>query len=207
MDTGRPIYIGEGALPQIEAGANKYVYNNKPTLPLFNMIMNDMADKSQQDTGNSYVFVVNRKLWNDINTVLGDYLGNYKTDGAYLYSKSANKGVGGYVTVGATYDTYIYAGNKVTFMVDRALSREYPDKGYGVCIDLTEDKTTSVPAIAKFTLEGGDMIVNTIEGVGGASGNTSGSVSSNVAGSKRVIMGYGGVMVATPYRSVILREA
>lgn len=169
--------------------------------------MNDMADKSQADTGNSYVFVVNRKLWNDVNTVLGDYLGNYKTDGTYLYSKSTNKGMGGYVAVGATYDTYIYAGNKVTFMVDRALSREYPDKGYGVCIDLTEDKTTAIPAIAKFSLDGGDMIVNTIEGVGGASGNTSGSVSSNVAGSKRVIMGYGGIMVATPYRSVILREA
>ena len=41
-DTQRPIYIGEGAIPQIEAAANKYVYNDKPTLPLFNMIMADM---------------------------------------------------------------------------------------------------------------------------------------------------------------------
>lgn len=46
------IYIGEGAIPQIEAAANKYVYSNKPNLPLFNKIMSDLADKAQNDTGN-----------------------------------------------------------------------------------------------------------------------------------------------------------
>lgn len=40
---------------------------------------------------------------------LGDYLANYRTDGTYMYSKSANKGLGGYVKVGATFDTYEYA--------------------------------------------------------------------------------------------------
>jgi len=49
----------------------------------------------------------------DINTVLGDYLYNYKTDATYMYSKSANKGIGGYVKVGATYDTYIYSGELI----------------------------------------------------------------------------------------------
>jgi hypothetical protein len=34
-DTGRPIYIGEGYVPQIEAAANKYSYTGKPNLPLF----------------------------------------------------------------------------------------------------------------------------------------------------------------------------
>lgn len=111
------------------------------------MIMNDMADKAQSDTGNHLVFIVNRKLWQDVNTVLGEYLANYRTDGCYLYSKSANKGMGGYVKVGATYDTYIYSGNEVSFIVDRALTREYPNKGYGVCIDLTADKTSGTPAI------------------------------------------------------------
>ena len=38
-------------------------------------------------------------------------------------------------------------GNTITFMCDRALTREYPTKGYGVCIDLTADKTTGMPAI------------------------------------------------------------
>lgn len=50
-DTQRPIYIGEGFVPQIEAAANKYCYNGRPNVSLFNSIMNDMADKAQSDTG------------------------------------------------------------------------------------------------------------------------------------------------------------
>nr|DAT77604.1 MAG TPA: major capsid protein [Caudoviricetes sp.] len=206
-ETGRPIYIGEGFIPQVEAAANKYCYSNKPNLQLFNLIMNDMADKAQSDTGNKWVFVVNRKLWQDINMVLGEYLANYKTMGTYMYSKAANKGQGGYVKVGATFDTYEYAGNQVSFVVDRALTREYPDKGYGVCIDLTADKTTGTPAVAKFTLTGKDFITNKVLGVGGYDGKSSGEVASNVAGSKLVMMGYAGIAAFTPHRSVILREA
>lgn len=206
-ETGRPIYIGEGFIPQIEAAANKYVYTNKPNLQLFNMIMSDMADKAQNDTGNKLVFIVNRKMWNDVQMVLGEYLANYRTDGTYMYSKNANKGLGGYVKVGATFDTYEYAGNQVSFVVDRALTREYPTHGYGVCIDLTADKTTGKPAIAKFSLTGKDFMTNKIVGVGGYDGKSSGEIASNVAGSKLVMMGYAGVAAFTPYRSVIVREA
>lgn len=206
-ETGRPIYIGEGLIPQIEAAANKYVYTNKPNLQLFNMIMSDMADKAQSDTGGKWVFIVNRKMWNDIQMVLGEYLANYRTDGTYMYSKNANKGLGGYVKVGATFDTYEYAGNQVSFVVDRALTREYPTHGYGVCIDLTADKTTGQPALAKFSLTGKDFMTNKIVGVGGYDGKSSGEVASNVAGSKLVMMGYAGVAAFTPYRSVIVREA
>lgn len=164
-ETGRPIYIGEGLIPQIEAAANKYCYSNRPNLQLFNMIMSHMADKAQSDTGNKFIFIVNRKLWNDLQMTLGEYLANYRTDGTYMYSKSANKGLGGYVKVGATFDTYEYAGNQVSFVVDRALTREYPTKGYGVCIDLTADKTSGTPAIAKFSLTGKDFMTNKIVGV------------------------------------------
>lgn len=129
------------------------------------MIMGVMAEKAQEDTGNKLVFVVNRKLWEDVNIVLGEYLGNYRTDATYMYSKSANKGFGGYVEVGATFDTYNFSGNQISFVVDRALSREYPTKGYGVCLDLTADKTTGTPAIAKFALTGKDFITNKIIGV------------------------------------------
>ena len=161
----------------------------------------------QNDTGNKLVFIVNRKMWNDVQMVLGEYLANYRTDGTYMYSKNANKGLGGYVKVGATFDTYEYAGNQVSFIVDRALTREYPTHGYGVCIDLTADKTTGQPAIAKFSLTGKDFMTNKIVGVGGYDGKSSGEVASNVAGSKLVMMGYAGVAAFTPYRSVIVREA
>ena len=159
------LYIGEGLVPQIEAGANKFVYTKKPTIQLLNMILSSMNEKAQDDTGNHYQFIVNRVLWEQINLVLGAYLADYKTDGTYLYSKAANKGTGGYVKVGATYSSYEFAGNYLSFAVDRALTREYPDKGYGLCIDLTADKTEGTPAIAKFSLLGKDFITNTIAGV------------------------------------------
>jgi hypothetical protein len=171
------------------------------------MIMGTLSEKAQDDTGNHYTFIVNRKLWEDVNTVLGDYLGNYRTDGTYMYSKAANKGQGGYIKVGATYNSYEFAGNTVTFAVDRALSREYPTKGYGVAIDLTADKTSGTPAIAKFSITGKDFMTNKIIGIGGADGQSSGEVSSNVAGSKLVMSGYGAVAAFTPFRSAILREA
>lgn len=84
-------------------------------------------------------------------------------------------------------------GNTISFAVDRALTREYPTKGYGVCIDLTADKTSGTPAIAKFSITGKDFITNKVLGVGGYDGKTSGEVASNVAGSKLVMMGYGGI--------------
>lgn len=52
MDTNRPIYIGEGLIPQIEAAANKFVYNDKPSILLFNRILDCMTEKAQDDTGN-----------------------------------------------------------------------------------------------------------------------------------------------------------
>ena len=45
-------YIGQGAIPQIDEFADKFVYAGKPNLQLFNMIMNAMADKAQEDQGN-----------------------------------------------------------------------------------------------------------------------------------------------------------
>lgn len=165
--------------------------------------MNTMAEKAQSDTGNHFLIICNSKLWQDINLVLGEYLANYKTDGTYMYSKAKD----GYVKVGATFSTYEYAGNTVSFAVDRALSREYGnEKGYGLCLDLTADKTSGTPAIAKFSLTGQEFITNKILGVGGWDGKTSGEVSSNVAASQIVMHGYAGIAAFTPHRSFILRQ-
>ena len=83
--------------------------------------MSDMADKAQSDTGNKMIFIVNRKLWNDVQMTLGEYLANFRTDGTYMYSKSANKGQGGYVKVGATFDTYEYAKFMIFGVIQRNL--------------------------------------------------------------------------------------
>lgn len=148
--------------------------------------------------------ICNEKAWMDIQNKLGAWLANYKPDGTYLWSKEAN----GYLNVGATYNSYNFAGNTISFIVDRTFTREFgSEKGFAMMIDLTSDSASGNPAVAMFTLKGGDFMYNKIAGVGGLDGLSSGVVSSTVAGSKLVNWGYASIAVFNPYRSFILREA
>ena len=180
-DTGRPIYISDGLIPQVEAFASKYAYN-KMTINVFKTILSALNEKAERPTGNHYMFIVNEKAWYDVQDVLDKYLSNYHTDGTYLWSMKAND----YVAVGAQgFDTYRYGGNTISFQVDRTFSREFGyEKGYMLALDLTADKTSAQPPIALFTLKGGDMISNKYVGVGGLNGVSSGEVATPVAGSK-----------------------
>ena len=163
-----------------------------------------MNEKSENPTGNKYVFICNEKMWNDIQTCLSEWLARFKTCGTYLWSKKAND----YVNVGATFNSYEIGGNTISFRVDRTFSREWgSEKGFGLMLDLTADKTSGEPAIQMFTLKGGDFISNKFPGVGGLDGLSSGVVSSPVASTKLINWGYSGVGVFSPYRSFIMREA
>ena len=55
--------------------------------------------------------------------------------------------------------------NEVSFLVDRALTREYGNKGYGLAFDLSSDLVSGMPAISMMTLKGGQCIQNYITGV------------------------------------------
>lgn len=202
----RPITIGEGIIPQIERYANKYMYNDL-SLEIFNAMIDTLSEKADQPTGNTYTLICNEIFWRQANQKLAKFLTDNKTDGAYLWSRKANGGTGGYIKVGATYNAYEWAGNTVVIRVERALSREYPNKGFAMAIDLTADSTSNMPAVAMFTLRGGQCIQNWIAGVGGLDGLSSGEVSSPVAGVKYTVHGYKGVAVFNPYRSCIIREA
>lgn len=201
--TGRPIYIGPGLIPQIEAYADKYAYN-KMTVDVLNTIVTTMAQKANSPKGNKWVFVMNEKADADITTTLGEYLQSFHTDGTFLYSMKAN----GEVEVGAKgYTSYNYLGNTLVFTVDRAFSREYGnEKGFIACIDLSPDDSTGKPGVAQFTFKNGEFIQNKVLGVGGADGLSSGEVSSAIAASKLIVWGYGGIGVFNPYKSFIARE-
>lgn len=201
-DTGRPIYIGDGIIPQVERFASKYAFA-KLTVDVFHTVLAVMNEKAEKPTGNNYMFICNERMWGLVQTVLAQYLASFKTDGTYLYSQAAND----YVKVGATFDTYKYGGNTISFKVDRTFSREYgSEKGYCLCLDLTADLASGQAPIQMFTLKGGDFITNKYPGVGGLDGLSSGVVSSPVAASKLINWGYSGVGVFNPYRSFILRE-
>lgn len=182
--TGRPIYVGEGLIPQVERFASKYSAN-RITINTFQQVISAMVEKAEKPTGNVFTFVINEKAWSIVQRVLGEYLSNRHTDGAYLWS---NQGEGKYIKVGNTFDAYEWGGNTIVFKVDRTLSREFSDP-YFLCLDLTTGKTSAQPPVQMFSLKGKDYIFNEVLGVGGRSGGDSGVVSSPVAGGLMTIHG------------------
>ena len=198
--TGRPIYIGDGLIPQVERFASKAVVN-RVTINTINTIIQTMSEKADEPTGNVYMFMINERMWGIVQNVLGSYLADRKTDGAYLWSKG---GQGKYIKVGGTFDSYEWGGNTVVFKVDRTLSREFMEP-YALCLDLTTGKTSTRPPIEMFTLNGADFVMNEVIGVGGRDGKSSGVVSTPVAGGTMIASGFAGIAVYNPYRSFILR--
>jgi hypothetical protein len=194
---GRPIIAGDGIIPQINRYCSKFNYV-KLTTSLLNEIILNLSQKCDSITGNTFAFVVNEKLWFHLQNTMSEFLANHHTDAPYIWSKSAN----GYVKAGATYNAYTFSDNTVIFNVDRALSIEYPNKGFGIMVDLTGDKTSGRPAIEMFTVSGKQLIENTLTGVG----IKNGEVATAVSGIKYVMSGYQGIAVYNPYRSVVLFE-
>lgn len=199
--TGRPIPMGDGIIAQIERYAQKYAYAAM-SANVMDTVMETMRQKSKKSDGNQYVFIVNEKMWSQIQRTLRSYLKEWQPVAPIFFSQKA----GGNVQVGATFDSYKQGGNQISFKVDKALTLEYPDKGYGICIDLTADLTTGTPALQMFTLKGGEFIRGFLKGMGGMSGVESGDIATPVAGSRLVHMGYAGVGVFSPYRSFIVEE-
>lgn len=158
--TGRPLYIGEGMIPQIERFSSKYSAN-RITINTFQQVISDMVQKAEQPQGNTFTFMCNEAGWSVVQRVLGSYLANRQTDGAYLWS---NQGEGKYIKVGATFDAYEWGGNTIVFKVDRTLSREFSDP-YFLCVDLTTGKTSAQPPIMMFSLKGKDYVFNEVLGV------------------------------------------
>ena len=193
------IIAAEGIIPQAERFATKFVFNNM-NVRLFDMAMAEMADKADSATGNNWVVVVNKRFWDQIQRNMGSWLKDYKTDGAYIWSKGSNS----YIKLGATYNSYEFAGNTISFVLDRSLDLEFPKKAYGMMLDLSSDN--GQPNLMFCTIKGGQLIHNTVVGVGGKDGLSSGEVSSPVAGSKIVNWGYHGVALLNPYKSVIFEE-
>lgn len=206
-EDGRPLISGDGLIPQIERFASKFKYA-KLNVGVINTALGQMNDKAANATGNHYTFVVNDRLWNQVNTTLGDWLKLWGSTPTMLYSK-ATQGmvqIANPVKVGATFTTYEIAGNTVTFVVDRALTKEYERKGYGIVLDMSPDISTNQPAVAGFTVKGAEFVTSKYPGVGGIDGITSGVVSSPIAGSKLIVAGYSGIAAFSPYRSFIIEE-
>jgi len=167
-------------------------------------VLSAMREKSNTPTGNTYAVVCNERFYDQVGKLMmADLRFVSSADGGYFYSKAAS----GKIKVGAEFDTYTMQGNTITFMPDRVLSQEYPDGGYGIFLDTGADLSSGRPNIASFTLQGAEMISGSLNGMGGANGNTSGEISTSVHGSSYHLLGYSGVMVFNPYMSFIISES
>jgi hypothetical protein len=202
-DDGRPLIQGDGLIPQYQRFAGKMKYN-RMDISVMDKVMEQMVEKCANPTGNHFMFAVNKILWNQINTTLRDWLKLWNSAPTLLYSKAAGTFVkaDNPLKVGATFVSYEVAGNTVTFIVDNAISKYYPDKGWGICMDLTPDMSTGNPAIGAFTLKGKEFISNKYTGVGFQNGE----VASPVAGGKLIVSGYYGIAAFAPYKSFILSQ-
>jgi hypothetical protein len=199
--TGRQIPMGDGIIAQIERYANKYAYAKMST-NVMDTVLEYMRQKSRKSDGNQYVFIVNERMWTQIQKSLREYLKQWQPTNPVFFSQKAGQNV----TVGATFESYIMGGNQISFKVDKALTLEYSNKGYGICIDLTADLTSGQPAMQMFTLKGGEFIRGFQKGLGGLTGLESGEISTPVAASRLVHAGYAGVGVFSPYRSFVIEE-
>ena len=92
------------------------------------------------------MFLCNTLMWNEIQDTMSAWIRDWKTVGTFVFSKAAN----GYVNIGATYQSYEFAGNTVTFKIDRSFDIEYPNRKYGIFLDLTADAASGKPAVEEF---------------------------------------------------------
>ena len=90
------------------------------------------------------------------------YLKDFQTDGALFYSKVNG---GSYYKVGASFNSYEFNGNTITFKVDRTLTREY-QMPFAMCIDFTGGKTSATPPISLFSLKGKEWVRAGVHGPG-----------------------------------------
>ena len=184
-------------IPQLERFADKYAYSKMST-DIFDTMLSSMRQKSKKSMGNKYVFIANEMLWDDIQKALRDYLKNWKTNGTTFFSKAGGKDI----EIGGFFETYNMGGNQLTFMVDKSLSLEYDQKPYGFCLDLTADLASGKPAMASYALAGKEYKQHILRGVG----SSSVEVSSVVAASRIINIGYSSVCVFSPQKSYILAK-
>ena len=158
-ELGRELIAAEGLIPQLERFASKFMYN-KLSVSMFNQALDEMVAKCDNPQGNHFVFVCNSILMSQVQRVMAAWLRDWKTDGGFIWSQGSN----GYVKVGSTFDSYTWNGNTITFQLDRSLNLEYPNKGFGMFIDLTTDSNGRA-GLQMFTFKKGQLIHNTINGV------------------------------------------
>lgn len=192
---GRDLICGDGVVAQISRYCGKTNYAKLST-SILQQVVQDLADKCEESMGNHFAFVVNDRLFSDLQKTCAEFLHQHHVMEQFMFSKFE----GEKIKVGATYSAFEWMGNVISFKLDRALTNEYPNQGFGILVDLTADSTSGMAPVQALTLKGKQMIQNQLTGVGIKDGD----VATAVAGQKLIISGFVGIAVLNPFRSHIL---
>ncbi|MCS7317140.1 MAG: hypothetical protein NZZ41_02305 [Candidatus Dojkabacteria bacterium] len=223
-DRGEDIIAGDGLIAQYERYAHYIDYSeNSLNVRHFQDAIEYVAERRGQSTGNHITVVCNRRFSRQKARALQSELFAQNPYGAWFFTKEklnredpitksrySHRVMANEIAVGATFNTYIYEGNTITFVVDEALTQYYKDqdRGYAIFIDtgLYETDNGTTPAVHLKTLKGRSMVKGHIPGMGGVSGTSNGIYSTALDASRFEIVGWRGVCVMNPYAATIMIE-
>lgn len=199
-DLGQDLPMGDGLIEQATKFASRSNYSVMD-IGIIKQSLKMMTEKSNDLTGNVFVVIGNKELYDQIGEALMDYTVAKTSANTFLYSEDKGK-----VEVGATFSTFEFQGNKIVFMPNLELTQTHPDYGYGVMLDMAEDLSSGRPAIQSFTLEGSEMLTGFVPGLGGKNGKSSGMIATGMTGTEYHIAGYSGIVVFNPYRTHMFKQ-
>lgn len=228
VDGTKNIIAGDGIIAQYERYAYYIDYTrNNLNIRDFQKAIENIQDKRGQTQGNHITVICNRRFSTQKAKALQDAINTFTSsnNGTWFFSRDVNEvynakdAFGGNkmkpkrmpheVTVGTTFNTYVYEGNTITFVVDEALTNHYRDRGYAIFIDtgIYEDETGQVPAVHLKTLKGRALVKSYVAGIGGIDGTSDGMASHRGDYGTFSVLGWRGVCVRNPYAASIMIES
>lgn len=227
INNNQDVIMGDGLIASYERYA-QYIDYNRLSVRDFQDAIEFIVDKRGESQGNHITVIHNRRFSRQKANALQEAIqffapqnngtwffgrdegstGSDHYDGMARKAKLAQKNIPNPIKVGATFNTYIYEGNTITFVEDSALTSHYRDRGYAIFVDtgLYEDEKGQVPGVHLKTLKGRALVKSHITGIGGIDGTTSGIASNAADGGRFVVLGWRGICVRNPYAAVIFEE-
>ncbi len=200
---GRPINIGEGIIPQARRYGQFLSYNFLNET-IIREIIGTIVERMSEKTGNDIYFSVNWILFLQLQTIMDRIVAQRLTTQDSFIKKED----GGKIMVGAEYCGYSFAGNRLWFMEDSALTDHYNDRGYGICLNTrVMDKNGKYTMnVEQFSIRGAELIKGDLLGFGMLDGVSSGNVASMIHASESSMMAYRCAILKDPYSTFILEE-
>ena len=102
---GRDLICGDGVVAQISRYCGKTNYAKLST-SILQQVVQDLADKCEESMGNHFAFVVNDRLFADLQKTCAEFLHQHHVMEQFMFSKFE----GEKIKVGATYSAFEWMG-------------------------------------------------------------------------------------------------